>query len=501
MNDLNHMVASFSKEDGQKFIAYLEKKNKRKDIKNIQLFKLLQNEDLDSKAVCLKLYSSNSNKTNAYHALRKRLFKSIINFSANSSLEDENSLQMEIIRYILAARNYFEQKQYKVAFRILNKAEKISVEHHLFSLLNEIYHTQIQYAHTNPLINLNQLIERFNKNKAQHLLEDQLNIIYSKIKYKLAREDNSDFQTILQNILEEYNLNITNKLSFKSLYQLISIVTFSAFASNENLKIEDFLIHNYNNILSYKAQEKQPYYHIQILYHIANTLFRNKKFKTSKNYLNKMHSLMLKYENKHYNMFLLKYNLLLALNYNFSNKQAEAIAILEPFLKTKHVDIESVLDIHLTLAMFYFQNDALKKAHQVLSKFYHSDAWYSKKAGKEWVIKKNLMEILLHIELGNINLVDSKLLSFKRQHYEYLKSINQDRAITYLTLVETYYKTPENATSETFKNKVEQSFEWLTPKQEDIFVMSFYAWLKSKMTRQPLYTTTLTLIQHASTEL
>ena len=71
-------------------------------------------------------------------------------------------------------------------------------------------------------------------------------------------------------------------------------------------------------------------------------------------------------------------------------------------------------------------------------------------------------------------MVESRLLSFKRNYYSYLKQINQQRVITYLSLVELYYKSPEIVTSSKFKNKVEHSFEWIEAQREDIFVMSFY---------------------------
>ncbi|MGC6429692.1 MAG: hypothetical protein ACON5F_01470 [Jejuia sp.] len=496
MNDLKRVISSFSEEESQRFISYLEKKNKRTDTKNVQLFKLLKQGDLNSKDICQHLYGTNKG---AYHALRKRLFQSIIHFSANSSLVDENSLQMKVIRYILAARNYLQQKQYKTAYNILNKAETIAKTHHLFPLLNEIYHTQIQYASETEAVDLDTLIEKFSSNREKHLAEDQLNIVYAKLKYKLKHGDSTDLETILEEVLKEYSLNIAHKLSFKSLYQLISIVTISAFATNHHLKIEQFLIDKYHKILSYTQQEKQPYYHIQILYHIANTLFRNKKFNASQEYLNLMHQEMLQHKKKYYNTFILKYNLLLSLNKNFSNQQQEAIALLEPFLHKKNLDVETLLDVHLSLVMFHFQNNNLKKAQQVLSKFYHSDSWYIEKADIEWVIKKHMVELLLHIELGNIDIVDSKFLSLKRRYFPYLKSINQDRAITYLNLVKAYYENPETVSTKGFKNLVEHSFDWKSPAQEDIFVMSFYAWLKSKMNKKSLYQTTLELIQLAQT--
>jgi hypothetical protein len=83
MTDLNEIVSTLSYEDQQHFIAYLERKNKRADTKNIQLFKLLVANELSSKDICLKLYRS-PNKV-AYHALRKRLNQSIIDFIANTN--------------------------------------------------------------------------------------------------------------------------------------------------------------------------------------------------------------------------------------------------------------------------------------------------------------------------------------------------------------------------------------------------------------------------------
>ena len=112
-------------------------------------------------------------------------------------------------------------------------------------------------------------------------------------------------------------------------------------------------------------------------------------------------------------------------------------------------------------------------------------------------IKKNLIEILLHLELGNIDLFESRLLSFKRNYYNYLKDIKQERVISYLGLVADYYKHPEKVTTKSFYDKVENSFKWIGANREDIFVMSFYAWLKSKMEQEPLFETTLKLIKKA----
>ena len=244
MTDLNDIISGFSTEDQQKFVSYLEKKNKRIDTKNVELFNYLLSDKLNSKSICIKLYGTK--KQDAYHALRKRLHQSVIDFTANQRLQEEGSVNMQIIKYILASKSFLQQKQYKVAYKILDKAEMLATEHYLFALLNEIYHTKIQYAYANPSLELDSLI--------------------------------------LENAFKEHHITVNDALSFKSLYQLVTIASISAFVSKDYLKIEPFLISTYNAILHHKNKEKQPYYHIQILYAIANALFRNKKFNEALHY-------------------------------------------------------------------------------------------------------------------------------------------------------------------------------------------------------------------------
>ncbi len=126
MIDLNTIVSTLSSEEHQQFIKYLEKKNKRNDTKNIQLFKILAKEELSSKELCKAIYK-NDNKV-AYHALRKRLYQSLIDFIANTNLEEESSIDMQIIKYILTSRTFLMNKQSKIAYDVLDKAEVLALE-------------------------------------------------------------------------------------------------------------------------------------------------------------------------------------------------------------------------------------------------------------------------------------------------------------------------------------------------------------------------------------
>jgi hypothetical protein len=145
--------------------------------------------------------------------------------------------------------------------------------------------------------------------------------------------------------------------------------------------------------------------------------------------------------------------------------------------------------------MFYFQKGDFTKAKSISSKFYHTDQWYKEKAGIDWVIKKNVAELLLYIELQEDDLFYSRLKSFRRRYSSYLKQIGQSRILTFIKFAEQYYIKPESIGTPEFLNKLELTFEWTTINKEDIFIISFYAWLKSKAEKQNIFQITLRLIK------
>ena len=132
---------------------------------------------------------------------------------------------------------------------------------------------------------------------------------------------------------------------------------------------------------------------------------------------------------------------------------------------------------------------------QILKEMHHSDIWYEKKMGWIWVLKKSIIEILLLVELDKLDLVLSRLQGFQKKYTKKLQLLGETRVLNFIKLIGLYYENPKAVTTQTFKQKVETSFEWIGKEREDIFVMSFYAWLKAKMEARDLYEVTLTLVK------
>ena len=488
MKGIIAIICTLTQDEKQEFLLQLRRRNRRTDTKNEKLFKLIDAGKTDN--IDIGLYGKPAR--NSFHALCKRLQDNLIDFVASKSFAGETSEELETLKLLLASRIFFEKKQYRIAFKTLENAEKLALPLDMYSILNEIYHTKIQYAHLNHKWNLQAIITASELNMRLFQQEFRLNRAYAVIKARLKEATSASVQEIVQNTFSEFQIAINEALTYKSLFQLMEITAATAQLERDFYSISPFMLNLYH-IVSKKSgmKDKHRYYHLNILNLLAVTQFRNKKFTASMKFTQEM-EIEMQVNNSYYKRFEEKLITLKALNYNYTGENEKAISLLKQFKGDS-------FDIKLLIAMCLFQQDHFSEAYQVIKSFHHSDAWYEKKMGWIWVVKKNLIDILLLTELDKLDLVILRLHQFKRKFSRQLRNKGEDRVLTFVHLISRYYENPKQVETQGFRDEVENSFEWLGKEQEDIFVMSFYAWLKSKMERENLYKVTLALVGQKST--
>lgn len=496
MNALQEIANMMNESEKKAFIQYLSKKNKRKETGNIELFNSLKTDDIKFTKNSL----DDKKTTDAYHALRKRLYDNMVNFMATRSFENDTSQENTVLRFIVVSRLFFEHKLTKTAFKCLAKAEEIALSIEHFSLLNEIYLTQIQFAHFNLLEPIEKIIEKFKANKKRLEYQEQLNLGYAVLRRELAAIYHEgrivDFQAVIKTTIETHGISLKQGLTFKSLYQILFIANEYASINNNFSLIQPFVLKSYR-FISKKTDltDRHLYYHIYILYFIANFYFRNGQFTKSLNYLNLMFTELQKQSGKYYQRFCLRYFLLLAFNENYIGNPQKAIEIAEKSLSSnKKADPNDSNDIRLMLIVFYIQQNAGRNAVKEMAKLNHTDNWYEKKMGMDWTIKKCLVEILLHAQQENIELALSRIKSFKRRYKKYLLTVNEERVVQYLLLVEQYVMKPEIIQTQKFQKAIEDFIITAQNGPKDILIMSFLSWLLAKARRKTIYETTLNLL-------
>jgi len=495
MNSLTDVVLLMTAEEKQLFKAYLRTRNKRSDVQNIRLFKIIETDDINVEE---KFIDSKDNR-DAYHALRKRLYDTLVDFMANRAFEKGTSEPHEVLRLIVVSRLFFEHKLYKAAFKCLAKAESKALKLDHFSLLNETYQLQAQYAHFNTGMSVAEVIGRYNANRRRMEMEEKLNMGYALLRKELAdiyhKGKVINFRTLVKETMASLGISLDDILSFKSLYQILFIANEYASLNSDFSLVEPFTEKSYAFITAKEDKaEGQLYYHIYILYLLANAHFRNRRFAESKDYLGKMFVQMQKQSAKYHSRFILRHSLLLALNENYSGAWQAALELTEKALKTATAksDPVDVNDLRMCAVIICVQQHD-KAAFKHLKLFTHSDAWYEKKMGVDWAIRKALVEIAAYTDLDNTELALSRLKSFKRRYKKYLVDVKEDRVFAFAQIVERYLLKPETAQHPDFIRGI---LSLKTDRaKEDIFVLSFMAWLIAKANKRPVYEVILEMMK------
>ncbi|WP_156339973.1 hypothetical protein [Nonlabens sp. YIK11] len=487
MNDLIVLIRSMQSDEAEDFIAFAKAKNQRSDVKNIKLFDLIRSgvrRDLD-----LKIYGKRNN--NALNALKNRLKENLIDFTASRGFSNESLEELQLLKLLLAARIFLEKEQFSIGFKTLHKVIRSSSKLESYAILQECYHTYVQYAHLDPKCDLEELIAAYNRIQSLYETEIKWVKLYAILKRELTQNPSNSFDLIKEK-LEEYELQIDASLSFKTLFQIMNIVTDAATLESDYAGVSLFMNHVFELVKVKKhLADKHLYYHCEILYLMSGTYFRNRDFMASQKILTELEVQLSKQRGAFELQFRERVLLLKALNFNYTNKPLEAMQLITRLKKPT----TRIVVVH---AMLLFQQTEFNAARRKLNELKHTDRFYERKEGLLFVLYKNILEILIYMELSQPDLVESKMRSFKKRYKNSLLGIKEERVITFMKLLRNYFDEPYLATQKTFKDRVEQAFIWKPADREDIFVMSFYAYLKAKMERKTIFQATMDLVAQGS---
>jgi len=328
--------------------------------------------------------------------------------------------------------------------------------------------------------------------------EEKLNVVYALIQERLSSQLYGDRKEIPSNLvsklIEEHQIELTTFKSFKALFQYIKLHLAVAQARNNYYGFIDRIIEQYEFVKSVQQDsERQEYYHARLLYSITNTLFRIKDFKACQEYNEKLSDLIFKPSFAYRERFKYKYILMAALCENYLGDNKAALDTLGRVKLEKVPDFRDRCDIHTIRFLFLMHAEEHAEAKKWASKMFHSDKYYEDRMGVDWLMKFRLIEIILFFELQESDLLESRIRSFKRAFFKYLKDSDQERVVQFLKIVEKIFMQPELVHDAEFKGLMEASIGADKPTDEDAFVQSYYGWLKSKVENRNVYEVTLEL--------
>lgn len=480
MKEINDIVHLLSKQEMKEFKRIQQQKNKEGSGKNLALFNLLASGKSTSN-IRDKIYSIPNR--NAFYALKKRLRDNLIDFVAQKGFEQENSVEHELLKGLLAARIFFENNLTKLGFKLLWKLEKKAIGFELYSILNEIYLTALQHIHISNSENFEELSKKAQLNFKKVEMEFRLSLAYAEIQNNLPKT--IDVDDLIKSAFRKHQIELSEHLSYKSLSKLFNIFHIKGKYETNYFAISNYLISLYQEIENkQKLNQKHIFYRLEVLVIMSYSAFRKRAFEDSFEYLQKIKNILKENNYKFQVQFQEDLILLEAYYLNFTNQPSSAIEVLENYKENSFFK-------DLFLATCYLQQGKKKEAYHRLLQLNKSDNFYEKEYGWIWVVKKNMIELILLIELDKLEVFSSRLTSFKRKFFPKFKPTSKNNIILFIKALEYYY----NDELEKTKRKIEQ-IQFNSPKNEDVFNLCFYAWLITKIEKSnQLYENTLRLIK------
>ncbi|WP_114936652.1 hypothetical protein [Mucilaginibacter endophyticus] len=494
MDSLFELTRLLNDADKKLFKQFLQQKNKRSDVKNLQLLDLIETDDIYG---LNNLYESDKNN-DAYYALRKRLQDNLLLFLSQKTFESSHSDTYDALRLVVVGRFLLENDVIKIAFKCLDKAERLAEHLEQFNLLNELLLLKLQYAHLPGAENLEALTARLLRNQADMQRDAKLNMAYAFLRQELQeihlKGKIVNLTALMITTIRKYKISAQDLMTYKSIYQILFIANeYAAIQQNYGL-IERYVNRTNLFIQSHTYKQSYLFYHISIMYFLANFHLRRKDFVKSASYLKEMMDLMLT-DSRYYTLFYLRYQLLSALNLFYTDFADDAITLLKKSLyNTKHKSKpEDIEDLQICLTMFLALCNNRESLKQ-LTLLTRTDAWYEKKMGMLWTIRKNLMEILIQAQFSNIELAMSRISSFRRRYKKYLLKTSEERVLLFLSLVEKYLLKPDIAFDPAYKKTVLNMLS--KAENNDIFTLSFIAWLIARWEKKTAYQVVLPFMQN-----
>ncbi|WP_192820143.1 hypothetical protein [Rufibacter sp. LB8] len=500
MDDLKTTIETLSEEDAREFVQFMQRLKKKKNRKDVELFKLLlQKKKYPPQELIQKLYPEDPNNT-AYYALRKRLMQHLTEFIMLKRMAEDPTASSTVMGLLSLAQYLFDAQADRLAWNMLRKAEKIAQQNEQCELLNAVYNLQIENANRPAADDLNAIILKWKANKQNADEDERANIASSLIYQRLEQAKKEgrflQFEATMLEVLHLYGL--TNAVSRRPslLYKLMQITRSAVLATKDFYSFETYILGQYQHAMATHGFSKaQQFYKVSLLYMIAHVLYRTRKFQKSNQYLEDLHQALQHEAKPYFAAFYTKYIFLKSANEAFLKNLPQAILALEDLLKTKInlLQPRDMLTARLGLSFLYFASGQFQKANNTLVYINRSDRWCEKLMGREWVLKKKLGELIIQYEFGNPDLALEQIKGIKRHYADVLEQPLYKNAFMFLLLLEQLFLQPDVASKKAFLQQVEESLDFEANQQEDLPSMSFYAWLKSKMVNRPYYDVLLEL--------
>ena len=487
MDLIKEIILTLSDADKKEFEQFLSRKRPGSTRKDVEIFRKLYEQHNDSG----KQKNSLKGDQN-YHALRKRISKSLTNFVIlKKSIEEQKENKRDGM--VLLVTYFIERNKFEAAWELLVKEEKNSEKVNNIEL-----NLKIQRLKLSILPYFNQELFPSIKNKMLDLQTKQSKLdefqlyfieIKNHLKLKIAEGSVESPSGIIKNALKRYK-NLKTEYNNPIIHLKVIEIIRAAYIINKKFKVFAEVVQKYYNEFSKEAFENSSDINTfaQIEYIMSYTFLNTRNFEKSEKHLEKLTNLMqqselvkLNFQGRH--MAIKSFIQVFQLQIN------EAIASSEDFLlkEKKKLSMQEYLNLSLNLSGYLITVGAYSKAIKILNFMSESDNYYQKTMGREWLMRKDMILAIVQTSLGNTEYSLKIINNIEKKHSDMLNTEQYRMVSPFISLFKNYIKNPHEVNQE----KLSDFEEKIKLKKDRVFrdprLIIFYAWMRSRYTKKDAY--------------
>ncbi len=476
-----HLV-TFSPKDFTDFKKQHESTSQSK--LELRLFELLAEQSGEShEQLSSRLYGAPN--LGGYYNVRKRLYKKIIQYIRSIEVIEDTTFNGLVLEYLILANRMIRYKNAAATLYYLKLAEKKARSNGQLAMLDQILFLMVKHADWLKLP-LSPILEKWEKNAKALATFRKLEITLSRVRIALDESKLSgipmDADKVIADVFAQFK--ITAKVETNPLFMLrLASIVRSAYISVKDYKrIEPFIEKSYNCLKKAGAfTEFHRHCEFEFTLMLAHTYYRNFKFKEAQALIGQMEILMQQDKSVAVG-HLQRFISLRAGIASYSGDNISAIIQIEKALKGKvaRLDPSEHQNMVLNLAVYYFNAKQFKESNNMLYQLPGDEELQSSKGG-EWILKKNLIEMIVQYELGNKDIALSTLRRIKKVHARLMKQPLHYLTPAFLKFTAKLIADRHIVNNPSFLSEIQAVLKSAPDKREDIQAVSFLSWLKSKI--------------------
>lgn len=484
MDLLESVIQNLAKEEIRAYKLFAGRTVSNEGRKDLLLFDALKkNPELSYIEISKKLLPEISD--NAYYRLRNRLFSDI-----SKTLTWLYSSQEPVFRSInllLLGRIYSYKNLHAVSLNVLKKAEKEARGSHQYELLDLIYGDLIRVTAEGAGKDPGPYIKKRRNNHKDLDVLRQTEEILAVVSHRLRISQNfssehKGISGMLEKTVNEFSADRSLSRNPKLRIKIFKVASQFLLGKRDYKNLEKYLSETLRKFEKGKVFTKETHdVKLQMLTYLANAAFKNKNYKTSLEYAQKLNTAMKQFKgflNDKYEFF---YHNALVINYSVTNKD-KAIDLLESLKGRKFPPGQEFyrIFIPLNLAVLWFDKSEFKKSIRYLSGLYLESGFQESDVNLRFKIA--VAELIIRFELSDEEVFNYRINQIKKEFAPQLryKEFSKEREL--LQVLMANHEFNEIRQNEKFCRKRDEFIKkWDTGKEDDSEVIQYIPWLKSKV--------------------